>query len=103
MFWGTNPPLCMESGDIKKDGFIDIVDPVTLFVYLFRDGAPPPSPFPAPGPSSGSAQVPCDSYGGGSALPDDAAEMRIVDAVAAGGDDGAAMIRVEVSSSAPIA
>ncbi|MBI4606284.1 MAG: hypothetical protein HY721_30330 [Planctomycetes bacterium] len=96
---------CESAGDLNEDGVLDISDPIHLLIYLFRDpaGRPVPPPFPAPGPDPTPDDLGCAAYGNGTPLEDPAAEIRIIDAAAPGGDDAKVVITVAVSSTGAIA
>ena len=103
IFRGKAPPECFTSGDADDDGNLGLKDVIEITSYVLG-GPPPAAPFPVAGPDpTDHPDMPCATYGGGSPLEDPAAKLKIMDAVAAGGSDGTVQIRVEVSSSTPIA
>jgi CubicO group peptidase (beta-lactamase class C family) len=67
-FFGTSPPLCLDSADGNGDGAIDISDPIFLLLYAFAGGFPPPPPGPpgspcGPDPKAKSeASLGCELY-----------------------------------------
>ena len=103
LFVSGSLPECMKSGDYNDDGRVLIDDGNGIYSYVLLGGAPPSSPFPAPGPDATEDGLACDSYGGGSALVDPTAEIRILDATAPGGDDQYAVITLGISNAVPVA
>jgi hypothetical protein len=92
-----SPADCPAAWDSDGSGAIDASDPINLLNFVVLDGTPPPAPFPAAGrPNSGET---CDSYGGGSPLPDPEAELKVLDAEVEGRTDGTAIIKVLYSGS----
>lgn len=102
LFYGGRPPACEKSADFDDDSRINISDAASILNFLTFGDEAPAAPFPGPGPDPTDDDLPCESYGGGSALDDPAATVRILDASAAGGDDPSLLITVAVSSTAPI-
>jgi hypothetical protein len=59
-------PDCLDVMDANDDGGVDILDPVVLLDYLFRQGSPPPAPFPGCGLDRTEDTLDCSS---GAACP----------------------------------
>ncbi|MBI4605300.1 MAG: hypothetical protein HY721_25330, partial [Planctomycetes bacterium] len=107
-FLGGYAPECILATDADNNGAMQLTDAFRILTFLFWGDVPPPPPFPNPGPDDGGnssywGENPCPSYGNGSPLKDPKAELTVLDAVAQGGDDGAVVITVALSSAAPVA
>lgn len=104
LFRGQWPSTCLQTQDVNADGKVDIRDGLVILEYLFGEGPAPASPFPDPGTgASEPSEIPCESYSIEPPLEDPAARVSILEAVAPGGGDPYAKVRIAVSSSAPIA
>ncbi|MBI4602139.1 MAG: hypothetical protein HY721_09285 [Planctomycetes bacterium] len=99
-FRGGRAPECLEAGDANADFKVNVADPIWILNYLYTNGPVMDAPFPEPGQSPYGGV--CEAYGGGSPLEDPAAEMAVLDAVAAGGAEPRVAITVAVSSSAAL-
>ncbi len=106
---------CMDAADVNDDGRLDDGDWIRIIYHLGAGGTgegysqigipPMPPPFPEPGPDLTVDRDPvmdCKAYGGGEALEDPAAELKVLDAVAPGGGDDRAFIRIALTNSLPI-
>ncbi|MBI4606958.1 MAG: hypothetical protein HY721_33765, partial [Planctomycetes bacterium] len=89
---------CDKALDFDDNGRVQLTDAVRTLMHLFEDRPAPPQPFPDPGPDPTDDDLPCESYGGGQAIDDAAAEMRVLDAVAEGGTNPRASLVVSLSS-----
>jgi hypothetical protein len=102
MFGGWYPE-CKDAGDANDDGRLMISDAIAILSTLGL-GDPLPEPFPgAGGDPTPQTSLGCESYGSGAPVEIERAEIRILDAVAAGGEDGRVTITVALSNSVPIA
>jgi hypothetical protein len=105
LFFGSPRSLpCEAAADFEDDEFISITDALRILEFAAGSGNAPASPYPVSGPDTTSSegyQVPCASYGNSPIreVSDPSARLRIVDAIAPGGDDVHATVVVEVSSS----
>jgi hypothetical protein len=102
LFMGGPKPECFSSGDADGSHKLDLTDAIVILQYLFLGGAPLPSPFPAVGPGL-EGDMACDSYGNGETVEDPAAELSVGSALAPGGSNRLATIRIAFSSSKEIA
>jgi hypothetical protein len=103
LFLGGNSPECRDAGDADADGFLRVTDAVSIIKH-FAEGAMLPGPFPEPGAHPApAAALGCEAYGNGEPFADPAAKLEVLDAVAAGGEDGTATITIAFSSSVRIA
>jgi hypothetical protein len=107
-FRGGPPPACLLTADIQDEGNLEDrrwAGSRILIRLTNPEGvgfeAPHPQPGPDPTPNSDPALV-CDAYGGGSALEDPIAELKVLDAIAPGGDEDTATLTVALSSSTPV-
>ncbi len=71
LFFGSQPPTCLDAADANDDGSLDISDPVGLLGYLFLGSAPPKPPGPPgggntcgvdPTPNDASEDLGCKMY-----------------------------------------
>src|SRR5262245_5186258 len=102
MFRVQGTVRCQESMDFNDDGAASLADGIFLLNWLTGSGPPPLPPFPDPG-ADANGTLGCEAYGGGTPLPDPAAELRVLDAVVAGASDGTARITLTYSSGTLIA
>jgi hypothetical protein len=58
LFLTRSEPACLDAADANADRRLDIADAIHLLLYLFRGGAPPPSPGPPPAPCGSAAGDP---------------------------------------------
>jgi hypothetical protein len=101
LFRGSEAPKCLRAADLDGNQNIDLSDAVELLNYLFLGGGAPCEPFPQPGTSPFNELIPCEEYVVGPTLADDAAAMKVANAIA--GPDGRATINISVSSSRDLA
>jgi len=90
---------CESAANANSDSKVNVADGIWIFNYLFLNGPAPSAPFPAAGPAPEGDSLPCPSYGNGAPLDDPAAEIEALDAVAVGGANGAAVLKLAISSS----
>ena len=105
---GGDGVLCGDAADVDDSGMMDLTDVVQLAQHVAGIGDPPSSPFPVPGPDGGyepdiDDRWPCTTYGRGEPLADPDAALRILDAVAAGGDDAHVTLVLGMSNSERVA
>ena len=94
-----SPEPCPAAWNVDGDSaFHPVSDLQWLLSFTALGGPFPLPPFPTAGPPDPSSGETCDSYGGGSPLPDPDAELKVVDTVVEG-PDGTAFIKVVYSSS----
>jgi len=101
LFRNKAAPSCVKAADVNDNGVVDITDSIVILGHLFLAQGSPCEPFPEAGTDPTSDGLSCDSYGGGASVVDDAARIEIVGGVA--GDDGTVFLKVQVSSSRPVA
>ena len=56
-----NRVLCPDASDFDDDGRVHITDAISLFLYLFDNGQPPPQPFPDAGADPSPDELSCGS------------------------------------------
>src|ERR1041384_3689240 len=105
LFQEAAAPPCLNSADADDNGKIDLTDAILILVSTVAAQAlPPPYPAAGPDPSVNDGGYPdCASYGQGTIgeAPDMA--LRVINAVAPGGDSGFATIAIALTTTAPIA
>src|SRR5262245_39942761 len=94
------PPECDNAADFNDNSYLDWVDLAQTLGFLFLGNNPPPAPYPAPGadPTANEFPLPCDASAS-VPLEDPLAALKVLDAVAPGGNSGQAVITIALSNS----
>ena len=104
-FFGRELP-CEAAADFNDDEGVSLEDTFGIMKFAVMDGEPPAAPFPDIGPDSTASedgyQTTCESYGGSPSLAEPTSRLRVLDAVALGGEDVHAVIRVAISNRRPV-
>jgi hypothetical protein len=102
IFRGEEIP-CRLAGDVDDNGSLSMGDVSVLWSWALSYTQSIAAPFPEPGPDPTlSFVLDCGSYGSGSPLEDPQARIEVLDAIAGGGTEGTALVRVAITNSVPI-
>jgi hypothetical protein len=93
---------CEKAADADDNGSVSLTDAILLLNHLFEGKRPPAAPFPTAGVDPTADNLPCPTYGNGQSIEDPDAEIAVLDATAAGGDDSSVTLIIAVSSSRPL-
>lgn len=64
LFAGGQKPHCMDACDANDDGGLNIIDPITMILFLFLDGPALPFPFPGCGLDPTADDLDCEAAPG---------------------------------------
>ena len=111
--WGDlgSPPsiACGDAADANNDGMADLADSAVLIYHLALGNSQfLAAPFPEPGADDAfeamtDGTIPCASTGTVAPIEDPVSDLRVLDALAAGGTDRQAVVRFALSSSGRVA